>query len=285
MNCSYCYLQSFINSPVTTLYSNIEDALTELEEMGKTSRDQKIRIGTGETVDSLSMDEFTLHSKKLISFFKDYPNWTLEFKTKSAKVDQFLNEGPAPNTVVSWSINPQNVIESEEHLTASLAERLSAAQKSLQSGFQVAFHIDPMIYHTGWRESYSQLVSEITSRFKPEQINVISIGALRFQPEQRHMMRERFGNISMVNKSEMFKSKDGKLRYDEELRSTMFKHVLHSFKEVSKDWKIFLCMETPETWLSIDKKNPHKDEGIKDLFKPLRLESQKQKGSQVRHET
>ena len=26
MNCSYCYLQSFINNPVMTLYSNLENA-------------------------------------------------------------------------------------------------------------------------------------------------------------------------------------------------------------------------------------------------------------------
>src|SRR5690606_16173990 len=117
MNCSYCYLQSFINSPVTTLYSNIDKALDELREIGLSSAGQKIRIGTGETVDSLSMDELTLHSRRLIEFFKDYPQWTLEFKTKSAKVDQFLDCTHSGNVVVSWSMNPQNVIQSEEHLT------------------------------------------------------------------------------------------------------------------------------------------------------------------------
>ncbi len=271
MNCSYCYLQSFINSPVTTLYSNIDDALMELMEISKTSMDKKIRIGTGETVDSLSMDQFTLHSRKLIQFFNDYPNWTLEFKTKSAKVDQFLDCKTIGNTVVSWSINPQNVIESEEHLTASMIERLEAAKKCLDNGFQIAFHMDPMIYHEGWKESYSGLVREIQSRFNPCDVNVISIGALRFQPEQRHMMRERFGVASLVNQGEMFKSRDGKLRYDAELRSEMFNHVLNEFRAHSKDWKIFLCMETPETWIGVDKKNPYKDEGIKDLFQPLRL--------------
>lgn len=271
MNCSYCYLQSFINSPVTTLYSNIDDALKELEDIGTNSKDKKIRIGTGETVDSLSLDEFTLHSRKLISFFKEYPNWTLEFKTKSAKVNQFLDCESAGNVVVSWSINPQEVISSEEHLTASLSERLEAAGKCLENGFQIAFHIDPMIYHPQWKENYSKLARAIIQRFKPEDVNVLSIGALRFQPEQRHMMKERFGRESLVNQAEMFKSRDGKLRYDAELRSQMFNHLLGEFKSDSKDWKIFLCMETPETWIGVDKKNPYKDESIKDLFHPLKL--------------
>lgn len=271
MNCSYCYLQSFINTPVTTLYSNIDNALDELREIGRASAAQKIRIGTGETVDSLSMDEFTLHSRRLIRFFKDYPQWTLEFKTKSAKVDQFLDCEHGGNTVVSWSMNPQNVIASEEHLTASLEERLGAAEKCLRAGFQIAFHLDPMIYHEGWEENYSRLAREIIGRFRPSDVNVMSIGALRFQPEQRHMMRERFGRDSMVNQAEVFKSRDGKLRYDAELRSSMFNHLLKEFKNHSAEWKVFLCMETPETWLGVQKKNPHKDEGLKDLFAPLRI--------------
>ena len=36
MNCSYCYLQSYINSPLLTLYSNIDDAISELEQMAAT---------------------------------------------------------------------------------------------------------------------------------------------------------------------------------------------------------------------------------------------------------
>lgn len=270
MNCSYCYLQSFVNSPVTTLYSNIEDALKELQSFDSATREQKIRIGTGETVDSLSMDDLTLHSRRMIEFFKDYPNWTLEFKTKSAVVDNFLDCEHVGNVVVSWSINPDYVIRKEEHGTAIFFERMNAAEKCVRNGFQVAFHIDPMIHHEGWQKNYAELVDTIASKFTPEQVNVISIGSLRFQPEQRHMMKERFGMDSLVNSGEMFKSKDGKLRYDAELRSEMFSFVLNRFKSHSSDWKIFLCMETPETWVGIGKKNPHKDPGIKDLFQPVR---------------
>src|ERR1700679_159533 len=59
MNCSYCYLQSFINSPVMTLYSNLDDAFSELRELFRSLPETKIRIGTGEVVDSLSLDPLT----------------------------------------------------------------------------------------------------------------------------------------------------------------------------------------------------------------------------------
>jgi spore photoproduct lyase len=124
MNCSYCYLQSYLNSHVTKIFTNIDQALSELSEMAASFGDHSFRVGTGEVIDSLSLDEITLYSRKLIAFFNRHPNWILEFKTKSAKVDQFLDLATLGNTTVSWSINPSKIIEKEEHGTARLHERL-----------------------------------------------------------------------------------------------------------------------------------------------------------------
>jgi spore photoproduct lyase len=250
MNCSYCYLQSFINSPVLTLYSNIERALNELSQLRQLNPHSSLRIGTGEVVDSLSLDPITLFSRPLIEFFQTVPKWTLEFKTKSDAVDQFLDCEHAGNVIVSWSINPQAVVQNEEHGTASLERRLLSAERVLKKKFLVAFHIDPMIYHPEWRDNYASLVDEICRRFTPEHISTISLGALRFQPEQRAMMRERFGAKSWVTLAETFVSRDGKMRYAQELRAEMLKFVLDRFKANNKAWRIFLCMETPETWLN-----------------------------------
>lgn len=272
MNCSYCYLQSFINTPIMKLYSNIDDALGELREMGTTLRDQSMRIGTGEVIDSLSLDEISLYSQKLIGFFKDYPNWRLEFKTKSNKVDQFLDVPHAGNVIASWSINPQAVIASEEHQTASLQERLEAARKARDKGFQVSFHIDPMIEHIGWEKNYPDLVDQICADFSPKEIPYVSVGALRFQPEQRHMMRDRFGGKSLVNQSELFPGHDGKYRYESGLRKRMYQSVLQAFKNQDPQWKVFICMENPETWLANYEAMPKSVDGLSELFdhKPIR---------------
>lgn len=270
MNCSYCYLQSYLNTPVMKMYSNIEDGLAELEEMASEHSHLPYRVGTGEVIDSLSLDEISLYSHKLIHFFKKYPKWTLEFKTKSNKVDQFLNLEHAGNVVVSWSINAPYVIDKEEHGTARFEERMLAAEKCVQKKFPIAFHIDPLIWHEGWKENYAFLVDEITRRFKPEQIQIMSIGALRFQPEQRHMMRERFGMDSLVMQSEMFLSDGGKMRYDTSLRGEMMNFIIQRFKEKSKEWKVFMCMETPENWIAnYDTISPVQVPELKEFFRPL----------------
>lgn len=280
MNCSYCYLQSYLNSPIMKIYTNIDKALGELEEMASQHSHLPYRVGTGEVIDSLSLDEITLYSRQLISFFKKYPKWTLEFKTKSNRVDHFLDLGavsaaatlPADatkNIVVSWSINPPYIIDSEEHGTASFTERIDAAKKCVKAGFSLAFHIDPIIWHEDWKKNYSDLVKNLCENFTPEQVNIISLGTLRFQPEQRHMMRQRFGLKSLVTSAEMFPSEGGKMRYDASLRNEMFQFVLNEFRSRDSRWNIFLCMETPETWISSFEKTPMQVEGLKNFFRPL----------------
>lgn len=265
-NCSYCYLQSFLNTPILTLYSNLQDALKELKNLSVGLEQQKLRIGTGEVVDSLSMDPLTHFSHELIEFFKDYPQWSLEFKTKSDYVDQFIDLPHAGNVIVSWSVNPQFIVEREEHGTASLQRRLTAARKCATKGFPIAFHIDPMIYFDDWKIHYGELVDQIAEQFTPQEIPYISVGALRFQPEQRHMMRQRFGMQSLVMKGELFPSKDGKMRYERGLREEMFNFVIERFKAHDPKWNIFLCMEQPETWLGATQNLPQKTEGLRDLF-------------------
>lgn len=269
MNCSYCYLQSYINTPVLTVYSNLEKAINELKEMMTTYPKHSYRVGTGETIDSLSLDPLTNYSRRLIEFFRDYPHWRLEFKTKSDYVDQFLDVEHAGNVIASWSINPQEIVEREEINTASLERRLAAARKCLDKGFPIAFHIDPMIYFDGWKEAYKALVDEVCAQFSPDDLPYISLGALRFQPQQKSMMRERFGMKSWVLQSEMHLSQDGKMRYDQAIRKEMFDFVLSRFKSHNPKWKVFLCMETPETWISTYDSAPAKVSELKELFKAL----------------
>ena len=268
-DCSYCYLQSYLNQAPVQVFANIDQALNELREMAQQHGHLPYRVGTGEITDSLSLDPLTEHSKKLIDFFSMHPKWTLEFKTKSNFVEQFLDCPHAGNVVVSWSINPESVVQSEEHGTASLAARLLAAEKCVQKGFPVAFHLDPMFWFKGWEEQYQDLVQQICRRFHPEQVSVISLGSLRIQPEQRHLMRQRFSPKSLVNRAELQASAQGKWRYDQSLRQKMSSFVLSEFKKRSSQWRVFLCMETPETWASAFQSTPMQQPELRDLFRPL----------------
>ena len=266
MDCTYCYLQSFINTPYVSIYSNIEDALDELSGLPKEMYSQKLRVGTGEITDSLSLDDLSLHSVKLVEFFSDFPHWTLEFKTKSNNIKNFYKLPHKGNIVVSWSIAPGHIVQKEEKGTASLKERIDAARLCRDHGFKIGFHLDPVIWHPEWKEHYQQLVEDITHRFSPSDLYHVSMGALRFPPEQRHLMRERWGMDSLVTRGEFFLSKDGKLRYDQRLRSEMFAFIQAAFLNKNPKWRIYLCMETKESWTSSGLS--WKDQKNKEHFSP-----------------
>jgi spore photoproduct lyase len=268
MNCTYCYLQSYINSPMTQIYSNIDDALLELDNLILKNPQSAFRVGTGETIDSLSLDDLTHYSVRLVEWFSRHPKLTCEFKTKSDNISNFLNLNHVGNVVVSFSINPEEIISKFEFRTASLKRRLAAARASADQGFPVAFHIDPMIYVENWRVLYSDLVDEIVDLFETHEIKWISVGALRFQPAMKDMMRERFGVHAPSTTGELFLSSDGKLRYDQRLRSEMFNSVITRFKKADPRYPVFLCMETPETWLNTFEATPRQVQNIEDLFLP-----------------
>lgn len=269
MDCSYCYLQSYHNSPYTTIYSNIDQAISELNQLSDENPYLSCRVGTGETMDSLGFDPITLFSEKLFSFFYTHPLWYLELKTKTNHVDHLLQIPHKKNIVVSWSLNPQFIIDCEEHGTASLIERLEAAQKCVQHGFLVAFYFDPLIWYQDWEKGYSEVVDMIVKRFDPIQVIQLAMGSLRFPVSQKAIIRERFGMKSLVASAELFQSQTGKLRYDQKIRNMMFQHLIQSFKKDDPRWQISLCMETSQSWKENYQETPLKIPELKPFFQPV----------------
>ncbi len=59
MDCSYCYLQEYLaDNPELKVFSNVDDLLTEADELLSRHRRFFFRIGTGEITDSLALDPY-----------------------------------------------------------------------------------------------------------------------------------------------------------------------------------------------------------------------------------
>lgn len=123
-----------------------------------------VRLGTGEFTDSLAVDDITEFSPPMIEFFRNYPDTTFEFKTKSNNIKTLLLNTPAKNIIIGWSLNPQRIIEKNEFYAASLMERIKATQDCVSAGFDIAFHFDPIIYYNGWDKDYKALIELVFDR-------------------------------------------------------------------------------------------------------------------------
>jgi spore photoproduct lyase len=247
INCSYCILQGYLNSPYIIVYVNIEDLFEELTGKLNKQSHKIFRIGTGELADSLSTDHLTGYSSRFVSFFVDKKNAIIELKTKSTQIENFINLEHNGRTVVAWSLNTPKIISTEESSAPTLELRLAAAERIQQAGFKLAFHFDPMIYYDNWEQDYQFVVNKIIEKIKPENITWISLGALRYPPHLDQIIRQNHPTSKIVY-GELFPGKDAKLRYFKPIRIKMFSKMYQWIKRLAPDVFVYLCMESSEVW-------------------------------------
>jgi spore photoproduct lyase len=251
LDCTYCILQHYVTTPGISVFANVEDLIEETARVVRSRPDRVFRITTGELGDSLLLDPLTEASRKWVAAFRRLPNAILELKTKTDHVGHLLAMEPDPKTVVSWSVNPPDLVEREELMTASLPERLAAAASVARHGFPVGFHLDPMVRYPGWEEGYRYLIAALLGAVPPDRIAWISLGSLRFPPEMKPGLVARFPGSSL-RLGELLPCEDGKLRYPRPLRAEMFELATKSldagFLLPSTPPLVYLCMEPPATW-------------------------------------
>lgn len=243
-DCSYCYLQQYTNFCGITLPANIE-SFFECFDRFINKANRPLRIGSGEFGDSLALDPLTGYSQKLVPYFSQ-KKVLFELKTKSAHVANLLNLKAANNIIISWSLNPQVVIDSEEIGSAPLKERLRAAAAVQAAGYRVAFHFDPIIYLGNWRKLYSTVVKELYSCLKPP-LAWISLGTLRSNRKLKTVAEQRFPQ-SNIFYGELFLGRDQKLRYPEFIRTEIYSLLVKTIRTYDPDTPLYLCMESRTVW-------------------------------------
>jgi len=250
LNCSYCILQYYLNQPATVIYADFDNIFRELDEKLNRQPNRFFRVGTGELGDSAALPGSRLFARELIKIFSGRKNLLLEFKTKVDEIDNFLNIERKGPVVLAWSVNPQEIISREESMAADLEERLQAARKAQQAGYLLAFHFDPIMEWDNWERIYPQVVDKIYSYINPGKIAWVSLGSLRFPPETRDKIADKYPHSNIVY-SEMITGHDGKMRYVRPLRVPIYKKVYQRLKSVKNPPFIYFCMENSTVWRQV----------------------------------
>ncbi len=249
--CSYCFLQYYLNDTAVTVHWGLDQLLLEMEEANRAMPWRFLRVGTWELGDSLALEPVLPLAKDFVETFSNIGYAVLELKTKSASVDNLLELDHRGRTIVSWTINTPEVIRKEEHGTASFEERLHAMVTVADAGYLVGIHFDPMICYPGWEEDYPRLVREVLNVVPQDQIAWVSIGSLRFNPEMKGIMELNYPE-SRAADSEMVLGPDGKMRYVKPLRLAMYRTLLSEI-EVNRTapFLVYFCMERWDVWLRL----------------------------------
>lgn len=248
LDCTYCILQNYLNVPLITVYVNTGNIPREIDALIASRPRCLFRIGTGELTDSLALDPLTHLNEGLIRYVLG-KKMILEIKTKTAQIDH-LPDIPKKNVLVSWSMNPNAFIRTEEHKTASLDARLKSALKVLKKGYRLGFHFDPLLMLPGWKEQYAELLERLTSTVPEKEVMWISLGSLRYPAPLKKIMEERFPKTSITT-PEFVKGLDGKMRYFRPERVRLYRHIYAGIRKRWKDVFVYFCMENRTVWQEV----------------------------------
>jgi len=241
-DCSYCSIQSFYHGNKVTFDENFAEKLAQLE----LDPEKTYHIGTGQSSDSLMWGNHQGVLDALAEFARKNPNVILELKTKSRNINWLLENDYPENMICTWSLNPQTVIDFEEHLTASLEQRIASAEKIAAKGRLVGFHFHPIMMYDQWKTDYSSICKDITARFHPNQVALVSMGTLTFTKSVMKTIRQRpfASKILQMPMEEIA----GKYSYPLEHKLDMFKTVYDALGVWNADVFFYLCMEAQSLW-------------------------------------
>jgi spore photoproduct lyase len=246
--CTYCYLAFVYRkfSPFIKLNINYDTMLSQIRKISSHCPD-KASFNMGEMLDSLALDHITGLTSMLIPFFSRLSNGYLMLLTKSSNIDNLLAVGPNAQTVVSWSLNSQRMIETHEPGTANLDERLTAAKRCQQHGYRIRFRIDPGILYPNWQADYADMIQKALSVTRPENI---TLGMLRLFSGHFGLAIQAYGNRAQKLRDHRFVrgATDGKLRYPPKERIKFYTFLLDTIRSFDRNVSVSLCRETAEIW-------------------------------------
>ncbi len=266
IDCAYCILQSYMTSPVLTVYVNYTKIFNEVDKLIKLFPKRLLRIGTGELADSLALEEITGISTKLIPYFESKNNVLFEVKTKTNHIALLKNfSQQLHNLVISWSINPTELIDNIEFKSDLIIDRLYAAEKAQEMGIKLAFHFDPIINHKNWRKNYIDLIDLLFKKIDPKNIVWISLGGLRFPPSLKEIIQDRFPG-TLIIRDEQIVGVDQKLRYFKPIRLEMYREIYSRIRSYSEDVFVYFCMESKDIWKKVMDFSPKSTNHLDYLF-------------------
>ncbi len=241
-DCSYCSIQSFYHNNQINFDSHFAEKIQALE----IDPDLHYHIGTGQSSDSLMWGNRHGILDALFGFARRHPNVILELKTKSKNISYLLQHNIPANIICTWSLNTPTIIANEEHLTATLQERLNAARQVADKGAVVGFHLHPMVFYEGWQQDYSSLFELLLKQFKAEEVALLSLGTLTYIKSVIKQIRGRDFKSKILQMP--LTESDGKLSYPEETKLAMFKHAYQSLQPWHDKVFFYLCMENQRLW-------------------------------------
>jgi len=242
--CHYCYLAGTPGvrfSPTVKVFVNLPEILAEIDRIAARLA-EPTAFYLGKLQDGLALDPLTGYSRTLVPFFANHRCARMTLLTKSASVANLLDLDHAGHTILSWSLNPAEVIRAFEAGTPPLAERIEAMKRCAEAGYPVRAVVMPIIPVRGWEGVYERFLQRLLANVP---LDRITLGGICSYPTPRGLMERRLGRSNAISRAfdRHGPSPDGRLRYPEHLRIKLYRHMTEVIHRCAPDLDIGLCLE------------------------------------------
>jgi len=242
-SCAWCYLQGtfygnvkpkFYDKP--ELKEQIVDFFDEMENL----TDRSFVLNTGELADSLMGEsQPEPFSRFVIELFEKQRKHKVLFLTKSTNIENLLRINSHRQVIVSFSINADPVAKKWEKGAPTVADRIEAARKVSDAGYETRIRIDPMVPVPDWQAQYQILLEKIFDAFVPQ---CITLGTLRGLAKTIRFCKDSSWAAYLSEESGWGKKIGSDLRY------SMYSNVINYLKEEKNYAKVAICKETKDMW-------------------------------------
>jgi spore photoproduct lyase len=242
--CRYCYLAGTPGvrfSPTIKVFLNLAEILAEIDRIA-TQLAEPTAFYLGKLQDGLALDPLTGYSRTLVSFFATHRYAWMTLLTKSASVENLLDLDHGGHSILSWSLNPAEVIAAFEAGTPPLAEWLQAMKRCADAGYPVRAVVMPIIPLPGWAKIYTAFLEGLLAELP---LDRITLGGICSYRAARGRMESQLGRSNVVSDAfdPLGPSPDGRIRYPARLRTELYRHMIQILRGRAPDLEIGLCLE------------------------------------------
>jgi spore photoproduct lyase len=177
----------------------------------------------------------------MIPFFARRKYARLTLLTKCGDIENLLDLEHNAHTILSWSLNPTDVSDIFEANVPSISERISAMQRCAKAGYPVRAVVMPIIPVENWQQIYRDFLKSLLTNVK---LDRITLGQICSYSTAMQLTEGKLGPKNVIsNQLEKAKSPDGRIRFPDQLRADVYKHLIGYIRQQKPDLQIGLCLE------------------------------------------
>ncbi len=243
--CDYCAFED-----VLVLATDIEDFLERMDPI--------IRSVQGPTLwkwdngsDTLCFEPEMGATRLLVEYFAQFDDKFLMTYSKSDNVDHLLDLDHKGQTICCWTLNAYTQSRLIERDSATMEERIEAACKCEQAGYNVRFRFSAVCPVHNWQREYREMLDLLFSKVHPD---VISLETLSRFPDPSIFPRVMDSSLFEPRFVEAIRDGAEQMRgkiwgpIPDEQREEIYRFLIDEIKKRSPDTPVSLCQEPLTMW-------------------------------------